>query len=91
MTVQWQNGLMQRLVLDAPVVAITFTDPQPQQHCILLLQQGIGGSTITWPANVKFPVGAAPNLSAGVGAVDAILLAFDGTNYYVLAQPTGLA
>lgn len=88
--VQWPNGLVQRLVLDAPIVTIVFTDPSPQDTCRLLLQQGAGGSTLVWPANVKWPNATPIVPSAGAGAVDLVEMIFDGANYYVSSVQNNL-
>lgn len=41
---------------------------------LYLTQDGTGSRTITWPAAVKWPAGAAPTLSTAAGAVDCIVL-----------------
>lgn len=49
---------------------------------LVLIQDGVGGRTVTWPASVKWPGGTAPTLSTGANAVDIIKFVYDGTNYY---------
>ena len=52
-----------------------------QPFTIIVLQDGTGSRTITWPANVKWMGGVAPTTS-GANAYDVFtLVRVDGTNY----------
>jgi hypothetical protein len=58
----------------------------PANFVLRLVQDGTGGRTVTWPANVKWPGGTAPTLSTAAGAEDIISLYYNGTNYYGVAS-----
>jgi hypothetical protein len=51
------------------------------QVTIMLVQDGTGNRTVTWPANVKWASGQAPALQTAAGAVDLFVLDYDGTNF----------
>jgi len=81
-TIDWRKGNKAKLRLDANTT-LSFTDPS--NVCSLLLmviQDGTGSRTITWPANVKWPGGTPPTLSTGAFGADIVEFYFDGTNYY---------
>jgi hypothetical protein len=81
-TIDWQAGNKQRLTLTGNAT-LTFTAPRGACSLMLkLIQDGTGGRTVTWPAAVKWPGGAAPALTATAGALDIVALYFDGTGYY---------
>jgi len=46
-----------------------------------VIQDGTGGRTITWPANVKFPGGVSPVLSSGANDVDIFQFYWDGSDW----------
>ena len=63
----------------------TFTFTAPAGVCAIQLQvvqDSVGGRTVTWPATVKWVGGAAPTLSTGANAVDWVSFVYDGTNYW---------
>lgn len=63
----------------------TFTFTAPSNPCtvqLILIQDGTGSRTVTWPASVKWPGGTAPTLSTAASSVDVVSLFYDGTNYY---------
>lgn len=53
---------------------------------LTLVQDGVGGRTVTWGAPFKFPSGIAPTLSVVANAVDEILFDSDGTNLKALVM-----
>lgn len=62
----------------------TFTLSTPlagNSYVIVLIQDGTGSRTVTWPATVKFQGGTAPTLTTDANAVDVITLFWDGTQY----------
>lgn len=67
------------LTLPAPTRGVSFT--------LVLRQDATGGRTVTWPT-VKWPGGAAPQLTATASAVDLVsLLSVNGTDW--LGFPSG--
>lgn len=68
----------------------TFTFDNPvgagrvSSFTLLLTQDGTGGRTVTWPATVKWPGGAAPGLSTGANKKDMLtFLTIDGGATYL--------
>jgi acetoacetate decarboxylase len=49
-----------------------------------IIQGGAGNFGITWPASVRWPNGAAVNLTNAAGSEDIVTMYFDGTNYYAV-------
>ncbi|QEL19341.1 hypothetical protein [Limnoglobus roseus] len=47
---------------------------------LTIVQDGVGGHTLSWGPSYKFPSGLAPSLSAGGNAVDELWFSTDGTN-----------
>ena len=61
----------------------TFTNPASGSgYVLILLQDGTGSRTVTWPATVKWPAGTAPTLTTTANKADVISLLWDGTYYY---------
>ena len=63
----------------------TFTFTATTNPCnilLMLVQDGTGSRTATWPATVKWPGGTAPTLTTAANAIDIIGFYFDGTNYF---------
>lgn len=57
---------------------------------ILLIQDGTGSRTVTWPASVDWPSASAPTLSTGASDVDVITLFCRADGSTVLAFTAGL-
>ncbi len=81
-TINWNNSNKQQITLGHNVT-FSFTAPSygVGSFTLILIQDGTGGRTTTWPASVKWPAGAAPTLSTGAGAIDMMTCLYDGTNY----------
>jgi hypothetical protein len=80
-TVNFNNGNNQKLTLTG-AVNLGFSNPiSGANYTLVLVQGGSGSYTVTWPASVLWPSGVDPILSTAIGAVDAINLLYDGTNY----------
>lgn len=83
-TIDWTAGIKQRLVLDADITSISFTDPPGATNLILELWQPSAGGphTITgWDADVLWVGGTAPTLTASADAKHLISFYFNGTDY----------
>lgn len=88
-TVDWDNGNMQRMRLTGNVT-FTFTNPTVGRRYLLLIEQDtVGSRTVTWPT-LRWYGGAAPSLSTSVGAIDQIALNYTttsaGSEYFAAAS-----
>ena len=86
-TFSWSAKNFHKFTFGAQNEVFTFQTPSlpGARYSILhlvLIQDGVGSRTVTWPAIVKWPGGTAPTLSTGANAVDIIKFIYDGTNYY---------
>ncbi|NTW33764.1 MAG: hypothetical protein HGB12_14280, partial [Bacteroidetes bacterium] len=80
-TVDWNNSNVQEITLTANR-SFTFNNGKNGGlYTLFINQDGTGGKTITWPANVKWAGGIAPTLTPTASAVDLIKFAYNGTNY----------
>jgi len=76
-------GNVQQFTFGAGNATFTFSNiPNSAKLTIVIIQDGTGGRTLTWPATAKFIGGAAPTLSAGANARDVVNFYSDGTNIY---------
>jgi hypothetical protein len=80
------SGNVQVLTL-AVSTTITLSGATSGTACSLSLyikQDGTGGRTVTWPASIKWPGGAAPVLSTAANTIDLIVLETldGGTTWY---------
>jgi len=86
-TIDWKLGNKFKFTFGAFNEVFTFTAPtNPCNLLLVLVQDGTGSRTATWPATVKWPGGTAPTLSTGANAVDIISFYWDGTNYHGVAS-----
>lgn len=75
-TLDWRDGNTQLLTL-TDNCTLTLSNPQNgARYLIALKQDGVGSRTVTWPSSVKWPAGAAPTLTTGVGLVDVVTLVY---------------
>jgi hypothetical protein len=80
-TIDWANGVTQKVTLTGNC---TFTLNNPLSsftYVFKVIQDAVGSRTATWPANVKWPAGVAPVITATALRYDLITLYYDGTNY----------
>jgi len=76
-------GNIQQFTFGAGNETLTFSNiPNSAKLTIVIIQDGTGSRTLTWPATAKFIGGVAPTLSAAAGARDIINFYSDGTNIY---------
>jgi hypothetical protein len=52
------------------------------RYTIVLIQDGTGTNTVTWPAEVKWPGGTAPVITATADKADLVTLYYNGTVYF---------
>lgn len=80
-TINWATSGVQKLTLSANCT-ISFSNPNEGGFYFLELRQdGTGGRTVTWPANVKWAGGTAPTLTTTANRTDLITFYFDGSYY----------
>lgn len=78
-TVDWDNGNMQRMRLTG-AVTLTFSNPTAGRRYLLILEQdGTGSRLVTWPT-IRWFAGITPTLSTAATAIDQIALAYITTN-----------
>ncbi len=85
-TIDLTNGNVHRIVLDANCT-LTFSGTAASVACsftLIVVQDGTGSRTITWPASVDWPAATAPTLSTGANDVDILvfLTVDNGTTWY---------
>lgn len=82
-TIDWKLGNKFKFTFGAQNDTFTFTAPSnPCNILLMLVQDGTGSRTATWPGTVKWPGGSAPTLTTGANSIDIIAFYYDGTNYY---------
>jgi len=85
-TINWKLGNKFKFTFGAQNETFTFTAPSnPCSLTLILVQDGTGSRTATFPATVKWAGGTAPTLTTTGNAVDIVSLLWDGTNYYAAA------
>lgn len=80
-TISLATGTVQLLTLTGNC---TFTFPTATagfSFMLLLRQDGTGSRTATWPANVRWPGGTAPTITATANRTDKYVFTADGTNW----------
>lgn len=81
-TLNWNNGITQLATLTGNVT-LTLSNPlNGGLHTLILVQDGTGSRTMTWPGSVVWPGGSAPALNSAAGAVTVIDFTYNGTSYY---------
>lgn len=82
MTLDFAFGNIIHLLLNH-TVTLTLSSPQPGAHYLIkFTQDGVGGRTVVWPANVHWPnAGTAPAMSSTPGRSDLFSLYYDGANF----------
>lgn len=82
-TIDWTNGMSQKITLNGNC---TFTINNPTasgtMFTFVLIQDGTGSRTVTWPGTVTWKGGSAPTLTVTAGKADIIHLLWNGTAYY---------
>ena len=82
-TIDWKLGLKFEFTFGAFNEVFTFTAPSKSCNLLLvLIQDGTGSRTVTWPATVKWPAGIAPTLTTDANGIDIVTFFWNGTNYH---------
>jgi hypothetical protein len=83
-TIDWANGDRQKIELTANCT-LTFSNPLAGQAMgLIVVQDGSGSRTLSYPTSVKWANGEEPTLTTTPAGIDVIILLYDGTNF--LAQ-----
>lgn len=81
-TIYWYEGNRQLITLTAAPVTLTFSQPKDgAMYTLVIVQDGTGSRTITWPT-IKWAGGAAPTLTAAASSVDIVSLLYANGSYY---------
>jgi hypothetical protein len=86
LTVDFLTGRSQKITLTANCT-LTFSNAVAGERYDIVIVQDTTPRTITWPASVKWPGGAAIPLTPSSGGIDVISLLYDGTNFYATYIP----
>lgn len=95
-TIDLENGNVHRIVLDADCT-LTFSNPPASgtygEFRLIVIQDGTGSRTITWPASVDWPFGSEVTLSTGANDVDILdFFTLDGgTTWYGLLSAADMS
>lgn len=83
-SINWTDGSHQEVDIAGPPT-YTFTDPTGICNLVLKVRDiGTGGTTPSWPANVKWQGGSAPTIANSETAL--IFFFYDGSNYWAKYQ-----
>lgn len=88
-TVNWNNGNVQSVLLQTSTVFSFSNVKAGARYLIALQQDGTGSRTVTWPATVNWPSGAAPTLTTSTNKLDIVTfvcLGVSSTNCYAGAN-----
>ena len=81
-TIDWSLSKSQKSTLTGNCT-FTFTAPNGVGMLTLkLIQDAVGGRTVTWPGTVIWSPLQTPVLQTSAGTVDVIEFYYDGVNYY---------
>jgi len=82
-TIDWKLGNKFKFTFGAANETFTFTAPtNPCNILLVMIQDGTGSRTATWPVTVKWPAATAPTLTTTGDGIDIISLYWDGAVYY---------
>ena len=86
-TINWGLGNKFKFTFGAQNNTFTFTAPtNPGSIQLILIQDGTGSRTATWPGTVKWAAGTAPTLTTTGGGIDIVSCLWDGSNYFCVAS-----
>lgn len=81
-TINWTNGNIQKVTLNAATCALTFSNPKTGALYELHVTQDATGSRLaTWPGTVKWQGGSTPTLTTTLNKIDLCQFQYDGTSY----------
>lgn len=82
-TLDWTSGMAQKLTLTGNCT-LTINNPTAAgtMFTLVLIQDGTGSRTVTWPGTITWKGGAAPTLTTTNSKADIIHLLWNGSAYY---------
>ena len=80
-TVRWSSEEVRAITLAASPVLTFVNGKVGGEYTLILNQDNVGGRTIAWPSNVKWPGGVAPLLTPGANSTDVINFLYTGNAY----------
>lgn len=82
-TANFNNGMVQKTLLDDTSCTITFSNPisGADEYVLLLTQDGTGSRLVSWPGTILWQGGSTPTLTTTAGKTDYCRFKYNGTNY----------
>lgn len=80
-TINFNNGNKQSVTLNAATTLTFSNGVAGATYTLEIIQDTVGGQTITWPASVKWEGGIVPTISSAAGKKDLFSFFYDGTDY----------
>lgn len=81
-TLDWGSTTVRQFTFGAGNATFTFSNGSTNHtYTLIVIQDGTGSRTITWPSNVKWTAATGPTLTAAAGSKDVFFFVFDGTNF----------
>lgn len=77
-TIDWNNGNIQFLTLTGNCT-LTFSNPIAGTRYVLMVKQGSGPYTLTWPT-IKWENGTTPTLTVTNNKIDVFVFVYSGVN-----------
>jgi len=86
-TIDWKLGNKFKFTFGSQADTFTFTAPtNPGSIQLILIQDGTGSRTATWPGTVKWVGGTAPTLTTTAAGIDIVSCLWDGTSYFCVGS-----
>lgn len=90
-TIDASTGHVQKITLGANATSSSITNPSTgQRMTIEWTQDGTGGRSYVWPANVIWTQGSAPTATRKANSSDLVTFIYDGTNWVELGRVLGV-
>lgn len=82
-TIDWLNGMLQRTTLtDNATLTLNNPTANGTEFTLVLIQDGTGSHTVTWPATVKWAGNTTPTLTTTANRADICVLRWTGSIYF---------
>ena len=85
-TIDWSKSTKARVNLGGNIVFAFTNPPMPTTLILVLIQDGTGSRTVTWPSGIKWADKTSPVLSTAANSIDIVSFYYDGTSYYGMAS-----
>jgi hypothetical protein len=77
--IDWTKGNVQHITTSSNIV-ITMTGGKDGGKYILAIRYSANGTTVEWPANVRFSYGEAPDTTSAIGKTDYFGFIYNGVD-----------